>query len=139
MGSGGIGSITWGGINAPGNVKSLTMMTCEESPRLVRLEEAESLKALHTYGTTGLMVEVEMRLGPKVDYDQLILGASDWDGLLGWTDGASRRLGWRKRLVARLWSVAAAGGGACWPGVVVRVALREGWWMELSFLMVCMS
>lgn len=100
-GSGGIGSITWGGINAPGNVKSLTMMTCEESPRLVRLEEAESLKALHTYGTTGLMVEVEMRLGPKVDYDQLILGASDWDGLLGWTDGASRRLGWRKRLVTQ--------------------------------------
>ncbi|MFZ1056742.1 MAG: FAD-binding oxidoreductase, partial [Opitutaceae bacterium] len=49
-GSGGIGSITWGGINAPGNVKSVTMMTCEENPRLVRLEEAESLKALHTYG-----------------------------------------------------------------------------------------
>jgi len=100
-GSGGIGSITWGGINAPGNVKSLTMMTCEENPRLVRLEEAESLKALHTYGTTGLMVEVEMRLGPKVDYDQLILGAADWDVLLGWTDGASRHLGWRKRLVTQ--------------------------------------
>ncbi len=43
-GSGGIGSITWGGINAPGNVKSVTMMTCEEEPRLVRLEEAESLQ-----------------------------------------------------------------------------------------------
>ena len=57
-GSGGIGSITWGGINAPGNVKSVTMMTCEDEPRLVRLEEAECLKALHTYGTTGLMVEV---------------------------------------------------------------------------------
>ncbi len=100
-GSGGIGSITWGGINAPGNVKSLTMMTCEESPRLVRLEEAESLKALHTYGTTGLMVEVEMRLGPKVDYDQLILGASDWDGCWAGRTAPSRRLGWRKRLVTQ--------------------------------------
>ena len=100
-GSGGIGSITWGGINAPGNVKSVTMMTCEDEPRLVRLEEAECLKALHTYGTTGLMVEVEMRLAPKIDYDQLILSAPDWDTLLDWTDGASRRLDWRKRLVTQ--------------------------------------
>ena len=100
-GSGGIGSITWGGINAPGNVKSITMMTCEEEPKLVRLEEAESLKALHTYGTTGLMVEVEMRLAPKVDYDQLILSSPSWDLLLDWTDGAARRIDWRKRLVTQ--------------------------------------
>ncbi|HXQ79959.1 MAG TPA: FAD-binding oxidoreductase [Opitutaceae bacterium] len=100
-GSGGIGSITWGGINSPGNVKSVTMLTCEEEPRLVRLEEAESLKTLHTYGTTGLMVEVEMRLAPKLDYDQLILGAPDWDRLLDWTDACARRFEWRKRLVTQ--------------------------------------
>jgi FAD/FMN-containing dehydrogenase len=100
-GSGGIGSITWGGINAPGNVKSVTIMTCEESPRLVRLDEAENLKALHTYGTTGLMVEVEMRLGAKVDYEQLILSSPSWDTLLDWTDAAARRVDWRKRLVTQ--------------------------------------
>ncbi len=100
-GSGGIGSITWGGINSPGNVKSVTMMTCEDEPRLIRLEEAESLKALHTYGTTGFMVEIEMRLAPKIDYDQLILSAADWDTLLNWTDAASRRLDWHKRLVTQ--------------------------------------
>jgi FAD/FMN-containing dehydrogenase len=100
-GSGGIGSITWGGINAPGTVKSLTILTCEEEPRLVRLEEQECLKALHTYGTTGLMVEVEMRLAPKVDYEQLILSSADWGRLLDWTDSAARRLDWRKRLVTQ--------------------------------------
>jgi FAD/FMN-containing dehydrogenase len=100
-GSGGIGSITWGGINAPGTVKSLTILTCEEEPRLVRLEEEESLKALHTYGTTGLLVEVEMRLAPKVDYEQLILSSANWDGLLDWTDSAARRIDWRKRLVTQ--------------------------------------
>jgi FAD/FMN-containing dehydrogenase len=100
-GSGGIGSITWGGINAPGNVKSVTIMTCGEEPRLVRLEEDECLKALHTYGTTGLMVEVEMRLAPKVDYEQLIFSCADWDRLLDWTDSAARRLDWRKRLVTQ--------------------------------------
>jgi FAD/FMN-containing dehydrogenase len=105
-GSGGIGSITWGGINAPGNVKSLTILTCEESPRLVRLEEEETLKALHTYGTTGILSEIEMRLAPKVDYDQLIFSTPDWDRLLGWTDAAARRVGWRKRLVTQFeWPV----------------------------------
>jgi hypothetical protein len=100
-GSGGVGSITWGGINAPGNVKSVTIMTCEEEPRLIRLEEAECLKALHTYGTTGLMVEVEMRLAPRVDYDQLVLSSPSWDRLLDWSDAAARRLDWRKRLVTQ--------------------------------------
>jgi FAD/FMN-containing dehydrogenase len=105
-GSGGIGSITWGGIHAPGTVKSLTLLTCEATPRLVRLEEEEALRALHTYGTTGLVVEVEMRLAPKVDYDQLIFSSADWDKLLDWTDAAARRVEWRKRLVAQFqWPV----------------------------------
>ena len=99
-GSGGVGSITWGGINAPGNVKSVTILTCEDPPRRVRLEEQESLKALHTYGTTGIMVEIEMRLAPKVDYDQLIL-SGPWEPLLDWSDGTARRMDWRKRLVTQ--------------------------------------
>ena len=100
-GSGGVGSITWGGINAPGTVKSLTILTCEEEPRLIRLEEGECLKALHTYGTTGLLVEVEMRMAPKVDYEQLIFSSPSWDKLLDWTDSAARRIEWRKRLVTQ--------------------------------------
>ncbi len=100
-GSGGIGSITWGGVNAPGTVKAVTHLTCEESPRLVRLEEEEALPALHTYGTTGVMVEIEMRLAPKVAYEQLVFNAPDWDRLLDWTDAAARRPQWRKRLVTQ--------------------------------------
>ena len=100
-GSGGIGSITWGGINARDNVKSVTVMTCEADPRLIRLEEREALKAIHTYGTTGFLVEIEMRLAPKVNYEQLIFSASDWDRLLTWTDGAARNRAWPKRLVTQ--------------------------------------
>jgi FAD/FMN-containing dehydrogenase len=100
-GSGGIGSITWGGINAGDNVKSVTVMTCEAEPKLIRLEERDSLKALHTYGTTGFMVEIEMRLAPKLDYDQLIFSAADWNRLLDWTDAAARNGDWAKRLVTQ--------------------------------------
>lgn len=100
-GSGGIGSITWGGINANDNVKSVTIMTCEAEPKLIRLEERVALKALHAYGTTGFMVEIEMRLAPKIDYDQLIFSAADWDKLLTWTDDAARNGEWSKRLVTQ--------------------------------------
>ena len=98
-GSGGIGSITWGGINAGDNVKSVTILSCEEEPKLVKLEERDSLRALHTYGTTGFMVEIEMRLGPKVDYEQLAVSGPSWDTVLTWTDGFARRMDWKKRLV----------------------------------------
>jgi FAD/FMN-containing dehydrogenase len=100
-GSGGIGSITWGGINAPGNVKSVTLLSCEETPRLIRLEETDSKRALHTYGTTGIMVEIEMRLAPKVDYDQLIFSSADWETLVTWSDAAAKNTAWAKRLATQ--------------------------------------
>jgi FAD/FMN-containing dehydrogenase len=100
-GSGGIGSITWGGIASGDNVRSVTLMTCEESPRLVRLEERDSLRALHTYGTTGVMIEIEMRLAPRRSYDQLIVASADWGKLVDWTDAAARNSSWPKRNVSQ--------------------------------------
>ena len=101
-GFGGIGTITWGTIVTPGNVKALTLLTCDENPRLVRLEETECDLALHTYGTTGLVVEIEMRLAPRLDYDQVILSGANWDKLIDWTDACAHRGEWRKRLVTAL-------------------------------------
>lgn len=100
-GSGGIGSVTWGGIAAPGNVKAVTLMTCEEVPHLVRLEEADCTRALHTYGTTGFMVEIEMRLAPKIEWEQLAFAHTDWDKLIDWTDALARRTDLAKRLVTQ--------------------------------------
>jgi FAD/FMN-containing dehydrogenase len=99
-GSGGIGSITWGGLAAPGTIKSVTMLTCEASPRVVRFEEAEALKSLHTYGTTGVMIEIEMRLAPKVEYEQVIFSHPSFNTLATWTDRVARTDAWRKRLVS---------------------------------------
>lgn len=98
-GSGGIGSITWGGIAAGDNVKSVTLLSVEEKPQLLKLEEAESIQALHTYGTTGIMVEIEMRLAPKKAYEQIIVQADDWDKLLDWTHALACRTETPKRLV----------------------------------------
>lgn len=98
-GSGGIGSITWGGIGAPDNVKSITLMSCEAEPRLLRLEESDALRGLRGYGATGILVEIEMRLAPKLDYDQLIVSAAQWERLLDWMDTAARTPAWHKRLM----------------------------------------
>jgi hypothetical protein len=84
-GSGGIGSIKNGGIAYKDNVKSVTLMTMEEEPKFIKLEERDAIKALHTYGTTGVMVEVEMRLAQAFQWDQLVFIHDDWQKLLDWS------------------------------------------------------
>jgi hypothetical protein len=68
---------------------------------MIRLEEADALRGLRGYGATGIMVEIEMRLAPARDYDQVLFNAGDWDRLLDWTDAAARDPLWRKRLVTQ--------------------------------------
>ena len=98
-GSGGVGSITWGGIVQGDNVKSVTILSAEEEPQLVKLEGSDAIKALHTYGTNGIMVEIEMRLAPKVDYQQLIFCHKDWNTIFDWTDGFARQDHFKRRLI----------------------------------------
>jgi hypothetical protein len=84
-GSGGIGSIKNGGIAYKDNVKSVTIMTMEAEPKFLKFEERDAIKALHTYGTTGIMVEVEMRLAKTYPWEQLIFVHDDWQELLDWS------------------------------------------------------
>lgn len=84
-GSVGIGSVRNGGIAYQDTVKSVTLMTVEEEPQLITFHERDCLKAIHTYGTTGILVELEMRLAKAYDWQQLIFVHEDWDHLLQWT------------------------------------------------------
>lgn len=98
-GSGGIGSVTWGGINLDDNMKSVTLMTAEAKPRILKFEERDCIKALHTYGTTGFIIEVEMRLAPALNYSQLIVTGNDRDALIAWTHELANNEEIPKRLV----------------------------------------
>ena len=100
-GSGGIGSITWGGIANADNVKSITMLSVEAEPKRVTYHEREAILALHAYGTTGIMVEVEMRLAPRHSYRQMIISSADWEKLIDWTDALARQVEIPKRLVTQ--------------------------------------
>ena len=63
-GSGGVGSITWGGLRDFGNVLRLRVLTMEAEPRALELTGADLHKAVHAYGTNGVITEVEMPLAP---------------------------------------------------------------------------
>lgn len=100
-GSGGIGSITYGGIAQNGNMVSATICTVEAEPKIVRIEGEDCLRVIHTYGTNGILVEAEMRLGEKRTYEQLIFSHADWSTLFDWTNSIAQERSIQKRLVTQ--------------------------------------
>ncbi|MEX0852365.1 MAG: FAD-binding oxidoreductase [Bauldia sp.] len=77
-GSGGIGSINWGGLRDVGNVLRLRVVTMEESPRVLELTGFDLLKVMHAYGTNGIITEVEIPLDAAYDWIDVIVGFDDY-------------------------------------------------------------
>lgn len=100
-GSGGIGSISYGGIAYGDNMVSCTILTVEPEPQVIKIEGPECLKVIHTYGTNGILIEAEMRLAPKRTYQQLIFSHPDWSTLFDWTDRIAQDRSIAKRLVTQ--------------------------------------
>jgi FAD/FMN-containing dehydrogenase len=92
-GSGGVGSIRWGGLRDFGNIIRLKVATMEASPRLLTLSGVDLHKVAHAYGTNGIITEVAMPLAPAYAWVDLILGfdrlrsAIECANLLGEQDG----------------------------------------------------
>lgn len=101
-GSGGIGSISWGGLRDLGTIKALEVMTVEAQPKVVRFTEDECLKIFHAYGTNGIIVGIELRLAPKRSWDQIVLASPDIETLIDVTDQIARDDSVPKRLVSLL-------------------------------------
>jgi len=85
-GSGGVGSIRWGLLYEPGNIRRLRIATLEAQPRLLDLTGDDIQGIHHAYGTTGVITEVEMPLEPAEDWVELIIAYEDWDNCVaaGW-------------------------------------------------------
>jgi len=92
-GSGGVGSIRWGGLRDAGNVLSLKVATMEESPRVLTLTGDDLHKVAHAYGTNGIITEVSVPLAPAYTWVDLIVGfdtlagAAAYANALGEQDG----------------------------------------------------
>nr|WP_306269124.1 FAD-binding oxidoreductase [Pararhizobium sp. IMCC3301] len=87
-GSGGVGSINFGGLRDLGNVIRLRVVTMEAEPRILELGGEDLQKVSHAYGTNGIITEVEMPLGPAYDWVDVLVGfePGDAEGFSGWMD-----------------------------------------------------
>ncbi|MEW9837381.1 FAD-binding oxidoreductase [Mesorhizobium marinum] len=97
-GSGGVGSINFGGLRDFGNVLRLRVVTMEAEPRALELTGEDLHKVTHAYGTNGIITEVEMPLTAAYDWVDVIvgfdsfMGAARFGNALGCQDGLLTKL-----------------------------------------------
>jgi FAD/FMN-containing dehydrogenase len=77
-GAAGVGSIRYGQLRDAGSVLALKVVTCEAVPRLIELRGADIGKALHAYGTTSIVVEVELALAPAYPWVEMVAAFDDF-------------------------------------------------------------
>jgi FAD/FMN-containing dehydrogenase len=85
-GFGGAGSINHGPLAAPGNVLAVRAMTVEPEPQIIELRGPEAMLLHHTYGTNGIVLELEVALTPAVAWTECIVTFTAFDAALEFAD-----------------------------------------------------
>lgn len=107
-GSGGIGSVTYGGLRERGNILAARLVTLEERPRVVTLTGDAAQKVNRAYGTTGLITQLDMPLAPAFDWVELVIAADDFDAAFGLARDLALADGVVKKLVSLIdWPIPA--------------------------------
>ena len=99
-GFGGVGSINFGPLGAPGNVLGLRAMTIEAEPQVVELRGAEAMRMHHLWGTNGLVLELEVGLAPVHPWLETLVTFGNFDQALAFGDALAHAPGIVKREVA---------------------------------------
>ena len=81
-GFGGAGSITYGPVAAAGNVLGARVMTVEPEPQIIELRSPEAMLLHHTYGTNGIVLELEVALAPTLDWVESLVTFTSFDAAL---------------------------------------------------------
>ncbi len=77
-GSGGVGSIRWGGLRDLGNILRIRVVTMEEEPRILDLTGLDLHKVSHAYGTNGVITEIEMPLTAAHDWIDVLVAFDEF-------------------------------------------------------------
>lgn len=99
-GFGGVGSINYGPLGAPGNVMGLRAMTIEPDPRIIELRGAEAMHMHHLWGTNGLVLELEVALAPAHPWLETLVVFDSFNKALNFADALAHAPGIVKREVA---------------------------------------
>jgi FAD/FMN-containing dehydrogenase len=92
-GSGGVGSITWGGLRDLGNILRLRVVTMEAEPRVLELTGLDLHKVSHAYGTNGIITEVEMPLAPAYEWVDVMVGCDSFVDAARFADALAHQNG----------------------------------------------
>ncbi|MCO5069726.1 MAG: FAD-binding oxidoreductase [Rhizobiaceae bacterium] len=98
-GSGGVGSINFGGLRDFGNVLRLRVVTMEAQPRILELTGEDLHKVTHAYGTNGIITEVEMPLTTAYDWVDVIVGFDTFMGAARYGNALARQDGILTKLI----------------------------------------
>jgi FAD/FMN-containing dehydrogenase len=97
-GSGGIGSVTYGGLRDFDNVRAFEVVTMEETPRVVLHEGPAVHEILHAWGTNGVLTRIWFALAPAVQWTQLTAAFDTYDQAFRFTRTIAEGAEWTKRL-----------------------------------------
>ena len=101
-GFGGAGSINYGPLAAPGNILAARVMTMEPEPQIVELRGSEVMFLHHTYGTNGIVLELEVALAPAIAWTECIVTFTDFDNALEFSSRFGGSVGMVKKEVCFL-------------------------------------
>jgi FAD/FMN-containing dehydrogenase len=101
-GFGGAGSINYGPLAAPGNVLAVRVMTVEPEPQIVELRGADAMLLHHTYGTNGIVLELEVALSPCVPWSECVAQFESFDNALEFASKLTKAPGLIKKEVSFL-------------------------------------
>jgi hypothetical protein len=98
-GSGGIGSVTHGGLRDFNTVRALEVVTMESTPRVVDHEGEAVHDILHAWGTNGVITRIWLALAPAVDWSQCAIAFDTFDAAFDFSERIGTGERWIKRLV----------------------------------------
>ena len=126
-GSGGVGSVTYGGLREPGNVLAARVVTLEPEPRVLELRGDAAQKINRAYGTTGIITALEMPLAPAWPWVEMLVAFASFEEAMAFGHEAALADGIVKKLLSPIaWplpSYFAEVRGACPEGQAVLVAM----------------
>ncbi len=97
-GSGGIGSVTHGGLRDFDTVRAFEVVTMEDEPRVVKHEGSSVHEILHAWGTNGVLTRIWFALTKAVDWVQLTAVFDIYDRAFTFTESIATDPQWTKRL-----------------------------------------
>ena len=114
-GSGGIGSVNYGGLREPGNIQAARVVTLEQQPRIIELRGDAAQKINRAYGTTGIITALEMPLAPAWNWIDVVVAFDDFMDAVAFGYDAALADGIVKKLLSPITSPLPAYFGALKP------------------------